>query len=359
MVGMATTPPPFLTEAAVDLYALLGEQLASSTHVRSMTMLVREGPWDPAVIPPARRTPLGVLVIDGVLARDLSVAGLEATELVGEGDVVDPWTAAPPDGFLPASAHWTVLSGGHILTLDPALMHEAAQRPAILGALYAGAARRAARLALHQAIAQLPRVELRLLALLWHLAGRWGRVGPEGVVVPLPFSHARLGRLVGARRPTVTLALRELGDRGHVSRRADGSWQLGSSTPEMLADESGAPARRRRTRSKDGQDPIDAMATELRKHMRAAHERAQAQQTALPDNLSRLADARKRSEALRRESARLRAEVDALRRDWSAARPDDDQAPSDGTVPSPPDPSSSSMSRTAPTSVSTGPRSGR
>src|SRR4051794_13431741 len=115
MVGMAHQPPPFLTDAAVDLDALLGEKLASSTHVRSMTTLVREGSWDPGTIPPARRTPLGVLVIEGVLARDLSVAGLEATELVGEGDVVDPWTAAPPDGFLPASSHWTVLAAGRIL----------------------------------------------------------------------------------------------------------------------------------------------------------------------------------------------------------------------------------------------------
>jgi CRP/FNR family cyclic AMP-dependent transcriptional regulator len=320
MVVTATTPQLFLTDPAVDLDALLGAEVAASTHVRTMTTLVREGPWDPGVIPPPRRTPLGILVLEGVLARDLSIAGLEATELLGEGDVVDPWTAAPADGFLPASCHWTVLSAGRILILDPSLMHEAGQRASGLGILYAVAARRAARLALHQAIAQLPRVELRLLALLWHLAGRWGRVGTEGVVVPLPLSHARLGRLVGARRPTVTLALRELGERGHVRRRTDGSWQLGASTPDMLADETGTPARRRPRRAPSGQDSIDAMATELRKHMRAAHEHAQAQQSALPDNLSRLAGARKRSEALRLESARLRAEVEALRRDRSAVR---------------------------------------
>jgi CRP/FNR family cyclic AMP-dependent transcriptional regulator len=324
-----TVTPAFLTDASVDLDLLLGPRLAASPEVRGMVMLLREGPWDPEAIPARRRTPLGILVLEGVLARDLGVAGLEATELIGEGDVLDPWTAAPTDAFLPASASWSVLLAGRILVIDPALMREAAQRPSILGGLYAGAARRAGRLALHQAIAQLPRVELRILALLWHLAGRWGRVGPQGIVVPLPLSHARMGRLVGSRRPTVTLALRELSERGHVVRRPDGSWQLGSAAPPVLEGLEETPARRRRkapsTPDGDGNgassngngkhDPIDRMAAELYRHVHEARMQAEAQQATLPSNLSRLSEARRRSEELRSQSVRLREQFRALRAD--------------------------------------------
>src|SRR3569623_1331628 len=47
------------------------------------------------------------------------------------------------------------------------------------------AARRELRLTTHRAIAQLPRVDQRLLAYFGHLAERWGRVGAAGVIVPM------------------------------------------------------------------------------------------------------------------------------------------------------------------------------
>ena len=88
---------------------------------------------------------------------------------------------------------------------------------------------------MHAAIAQLGRVDLRVLALLWHLADRWGTVTPDGVVLPLRLTHALLGRLVGAQRPTVTLALAQLGGAGDVSRREDGAFVLRPGSVEQLA----------------------------------------------------------------------------------------------------------------------------
>jgi hypothetical protein len=74
-----------------------------------------------------------------------------------------------------------------------------------------GAARRHVRrvrsLAFQRAIAQLPRVDDRMLVLLWALAERWGRVSPDGVRVPVGLPHRMLATLVGARRPSVTTAL--------------------------------------------------------------------------------------------------------------------------------------------------------
>jgi len=65
-------------------------------------------------------------------------------------------------------------------------------------------------------------------ATLWVVAaiGRWGRVTPDGVVVPLELTHAALARVLGAARPTVTLAIRELERAGCLARRADGRWLL-------------------------------------------------------------------------------------------------------------------------------------
>ena len=62
----------------------------------------------------------------------------------------------------------------------------------------------------------------RLLALLWHLADRWGKVGPDGTHVPLRLTHATLAQLVGAQRPSVTSALRGLEQRGLLRRLPEG-----------------------------------------------------------------------------------------------------------------------------------------
>ena len=70
--------------------------------------------------------------------------------------------------------------------------------------------------------------------MLWHLAERWGRVHPDGIVVPLPLGHQRLADLVGAHRPSVTTAMGELTRSGAVSRRENGDWVLHGAPPEQL-----------------------------------------------------------------------------------------------------------------------------
>ena len=74
----------------------------------------------------------------------------------------------------------------------------------------AGASMRARAAGFLRAVTHLTRVDDRLLVLMWFLAERWGRVRPEGVVVPLKLTHQLLAALVGAKRPSVTTALGEL-----------------------------------------------------------------------------------------------------------------------------------------------------
>jgi hypothetical protein len=65
------------------------------------------------------------------------------------------------------------------------------------------------------------RVDVRLLAFLWHLAERWGIVMPDAMRIDVPLTHSVLARMVGARRPTVTTALQRLMQLGYLRR--DGS----------------------------------------------------------------------------------------------------------------------------------------
>jgi CRP/FNR family transcriptional regulator, cyclic AMP receptor protein len=134
--------------------------------------------------------------------------------------------------LLPRSIEWHALSSARLIVVDTALAVRAAQWPEVLAALLDRSVRRAERLGVMQAITHLTRVDDRLLALLWALAERWGRVVPGGVLVSLRLPHRTLAGMVGARRPSVTTALGHLMNRGQIERRADGAWILRGAPPE-------------------------------------------------------------------------------------------------------------------------------
>jgi CRP/FNR family cyclic AMP-dependent transcriptional regulator len=69
---------------------------------------------------------------------------------------------------------------------------------------------RARRMILRASILSRPRVYDRVELMLWLLADQFGSVTPEGLLVRLPFTHNQLGEIVGAKRSTVTLAVRQL-----------------------------------------------------------------------------------------------------------------------------------------------------
>jgi CRP/FNR family transcriptional regulator, cyclic AMP receptor protein len=71
----------------------------------------------------------------------------------------------------------------------------------------------------------------RLLLTLWHLADRWGRVTPDGVVLRLPLTHQLLAQLTCLQRPTVSSALSQLAADGRLTRRTDGGWTLHGRPP--------------------------------------------------------------------------------------------------------------------------------
>jgi CRP/FNR family cyclic AMP-dependent transcriptional regulator len=234
---MSASDPVRLLDVDPDLGTLLAEPRRDEAErelvVRTHRLTV--GPWNVSRLATAGIDHIGLLVLDGVVAREVIVADHVSTELLGPGDVVRPWQPASKTRLLPLEAVWSVMSPTWLGVLDRRFAADVARFPEVSAALFDRLAERSLRLATTQAISQLTRVDRRLRALFWHLAERWGRVSGDGVVVPLALTHRILGQLVGARRPTVSTALSELAEHGDVIRRADGSWLLRGQPPDPSA----------------------------------------------------------------------------------------------------------------------------
>jgi CRP/FNR family cyclic AMP-dependent transcriptional regulator len=176
---------------------------------------------------------LGLLLLDGVIAFDVCVGTRTATELVGAGDLLQPWSNGD-EQLIERIPAWRVLLPTRIAVLDGAFTERVRPWPQLTQALLRRAGRRARDLDVQRAIACQPRLEVRLALLFWHLAERWGRVEPGGIHVSLPLTHSLLGRLAGAERPSISHALARLADAGLVTGAA-GHWHLHGSVDDHLA----------------------------------------------------------------------------------------------------------------------------
>jgi CRP/FNR family transcriptional regulator, cyclic AMP receptor protein len=189
------------------------------------------GRWGPSAL----EGHLGLLVIRGLLLREVRLLGTPSAELLGDGDLLRPWDV---DGEytlpVPAGVFWTVLAPIEVAVLNGGFLRRAARWPEVLARLTGRTVARAKSLALHDAITNLKHVETRLLVQLWHLAERWGRVGPEGIALPLPLTHEMLAKLVGATRPSVTTGLGRLASRGLVKCERGGAWRLSHAASDAL-----------------------------------------------------------------------------------------------------------------------------
>ncbi|MGH2868091.1 MAG: Crp/Fnr family transcriptional regulator [Solirubrobacteraceae bacterium] len=172
---------------------------------------------------------LGLLVLSGVMLHRVGVRRRFGAELIGEGDVLRP-PYHEGESALTLTNDWLVLQPCRVAVLDEDFVRQLAEFPQIAGRLFRRAVERSLQLAVNMAIVHQARVDVRLHMLLWHLAGRWGRVRSDGVMIPLRLTHAVLSDLVAARRPTVTSALSELSRQGMVNS-VPGGWLLSGEPP--------------------------------------------------------------------------------------------------------------------------------
>jgi hypothetical protein len=140
------------------------------------------------------------------------------------------------------------------------------QWPWIVSSLHARMLEHFEQLATQLAICQLPRVEDRIMALMWLLAESWGRVTPAGTRVQISLSHEVLGGLVGARRSTVTLAVSKLAERGSLIRQDD-EWLIVESPVAPVSTEPKVPQLLLTARGSSAwaaRDPLEQGPEELR-----------------------------------------------------------------------------------------------
>ena len=174
----------------------------------------------------------GLLVLDGVIVAQVCVGGRTAAELVGAGDLLQP-IPRNEDELVGTELSWRALVSSRVALLDAGFAERVAAWPQITRALLRRAGRRTRALNVQRAICAQPRLEVRLALLLWHLAARWGKVEPGGIRLPVPLTHALLGRLVGAERPSVSHALSRLAHAGLVTGHGD-EWHLHGTLDDQL-----------------------------------------------------------------------------------------------------------------------------
>jgi CRP/FNR family transcriptional regulator, cyclic AMP receptor protein len=224
--------------ALFDVDEALARETASSVprgHGQAITVPVIElarGVWRP---PFGNEADLfGLLVVTGALVQRVPLGERVGAEILGPGDVVRPWGEEMDLVGTPLEAQWEALVPARLALLDERFMLATAGFPAVLRALGGRCIDRAHRLRALGMVAHFVRVEDRVLLALWHLADRWGTVHPDGVHIGLRLSHELIAELVGARRPTVSAALKDLRERGVVSRGPGRTWILSHGSAEKI-----------------------------------------------------------------------------------------------------------------------------
>jgi CRP/FNR family transcriptional regulator, cyclic AMP receptor protein len=211
-----------LLEAAPDLADFLGPEEREEADRIALPVLTVAGPVKISELL-ENANAFAALVIDGMLVRQLRIGEQPTLRIFGPGELAA--SGAAPTSALLIESDCRAIDPTHLAVLGIEFLAAAHRWPRLIVGLQARMADGQERLATQLAICQLPRVQDRLLAMLWLLAESWGRVTSAGTTLSLSLTHEALGGLVGARRPTVTLALRELTERGALVHQ-DRSWLL-------------------------------------------------------------------------------------------------------------------------------------
>ena len=208
----------------------MGEGLQSQERgavARSLVIprvAVDPGPW----IWSGGPLEVGLLIVAGRVAHGLHVEDARAhgIEILGEGDLLRPWTFRGPSASVPSTVDWTVMARMECALLDHEFVAACKHWPSLMIKVLDLAVERSRTFSYFLTARQVSRLEGRILLTLWHLADRWGHVSADGVVLDLPrLTHEMIARMIAARRPSVTTGIRHLRELG-VLETDGGRWLL-------------------------------------------------------------------------------------------------------------------------------------
>lgn len=248
-------------------------------------------------------------VVDGIILSRIVVGGQAALRLLGPGDLI---TRTGSGGTALLRSSWQAASEVRVALLDDHLLAATRHFPRLVTGLQTRVAEQLQRVSAQMVICQMPRVEDRVLAMLWLLAESWGRTTTIGTVVPITLTHDTLGELIGAKRSTVTLAVTHLvvdgalirNDRGWLllerpdtlleRPRSEKSADVFAAAPQLLPSDWSAwetTARHEPLHSMDFKQTRETLSVLREYHRRSAE--------LVRDGLERAASAQERSRALR------------------------------------------------------------
>lgn len=190
---------------------------------------IAPGPFAPRTLISDQPGRLGLLVIEGLALVQVDAGRAPIGWLVGVDDVIRPWEM--DELSLLNRATWQALTPLRIAVLDADFARRVAGLTSVADALLSKAMQTSHWLFAKSLVTGTSVIEERLLLLFALLGERWGKATSAGVVVAMPLTHQVLATLIGARRPSVSTALRGLSARGLLKRTAEG-WLLCRSPSE-------------------------------------------------------------------------------------------------------------------------------
>jgi len=242
-------------------------------------------------------------VVEGMVVQTLQIGEQSGVQLLGPGDLLIQPGAASPSWL--EQVEFRLPGPARIAMLGDGFLGVARRAPRLISALYECVADQMQRVTGQLVICRLPPVDERVLAIMWLLAESWGQVTPGGVRLPLALTHETLGAMVGARRPTVTLALRKLTQEGSILHQ-DSGWLLlepppeAGPTPNVLGPElAGISVTRWAPPLEPPPDP-SVFYADLKETVRLLREQHQQDRQETRDRLRRIRTTRVRMNATRR-----------------------------------------------------------
>lgn len=309
---------PLLDARLVLTDQLTADERAEVAGITLPVITVDAGPLDLELLLTQHRA-FGAAVFEGLVMSSLRIGEQTGIHLLGPGDLLVPRNELWPSWL--AELDFRTAAPVRLALLGNDLLAAVYRWPRLTQGLFGSMGDQLQRLTVQLVICQLPRVEDRIMAMLWLLADSWGQVTPGGVRVPLALTHETLGALVGARRPTVTLALRKLSDDGALVAQdpgwllvvpppqpAEASHRIVPSAPGELPIGPWAVLPRRREEDAKEEDPKIAYA-ELLETVDRLREQHVSERQETHERLRRM-----RSERVRITALRERIAQDALRR---------------------------------------------
>src|SRR4051794_21723115 len=121
-------------------------------HALATRERLAPGIWQPHLEVPPEPGHLGLLVVEGLLTRDVMLGGTVATEIVGRGDILRPADHDGESAPVPFGVRWTVLEPTSLAVLDRRFAAVIGQWPETIEVLLRSSMRRTQSLALHLAV---------------------------------------------------------------------------------------------------------------------------------------------------------------------------------------------------------------